>query len=109
MYFLIIIIVLVLVCEDCSQLHHGQCPSHGPLQTIDPVAGFDVQSKKFTNLPVLKGLTVKTSSIPEAGLGVFAVQNIPKRVQFGPYEGEHILKSELSDSANSNYMWEVRM
>ena len=48
---------------------------------------------------------VKESSIPNAGLGVFAKEPIPNRTRFGPYEGE-IIKTE--DKAQiSGYSWQV--
>ena len=48
---------------------------------------------------------VKESSIPNAGLGVFAKEPIPKRIRFGPYKGE-ITKNE--DKAQlSGYSWQV--
>ena len=78
---------------------------------IDPIAGFDDQSKTFTELPIPCGLTVKPSSITGAGLGVFTMthSHIPARIQFGPYNGNLIFKSELTDSTDTNYMWEVRL
>ena len=102
-----IIYCLYVVCDECEDLHHGQCPVHGPLKQFDTSAGFDEPSKKFTDIPVPIGLTVKSSSIANAGLGVFATMHIPSRVRFGPYEGEYILESELTDSMDTSYMWEV--
>ena len=52
-------------------------------------------------------LTVKPSKIPNAGLGVFATQFIPRRVRVGPYEGRRVLKEELTKREDTSYMWEV--
>ena len=52
-------------------------------------------------------LRVKPSSIPRAGLGVFAKQFIPRGVRVGPYEGERVEKDDIGDLANTTYAWEV--
>ena len=52
-------------------------------------------------------VTVKPSSIPGAGLGVFSTTTIEKGVRMGPYEGEKISKSDMGDLHNTAYAWEV--
>ena len=61
----------------------------------------------FTNVPVPAELTIKTSTIPDAGLGVFAKQFIPKSVKVGPYEGRRVLKDEMEYLDDTSYIWEV--
>ena len=95
-----------VVCDDCDALHHGDCPIHGPLKPLDS-AGQDQASLAHTPLPVPAPLTVKPSSIPGAGLGVFTNQFIPKRVRVGPYEGRRVDKLGLEDLKDNAYAWEV--
>ena len=99
--------LLLLVCEDCAEIHHGDCPVHGPLLTLDPSSGHDEASLQYTTLFVPAELTVKPSKIPNAGLGVFATKYIPRGVRFGPYEGRRVLKKELTKGDDTSYMWEV--
>ena len=62
---------------------------------------------KMLQLQVPAQLTVKTSSIPGAGLGVFASQGIARGVKFGPYVGKKVPASHVDEDANTSYMWEV--
>ena len=63
----------------------------------------------FVQLWVPAQLTVKPSSIPGAGLGVFANENIARGVKFGPYVGKKVPASHVDEDANTSYMWEVRI
>ena len=107
-YFVYLIHHSPTVCEDCNDLHHGDCPIHGPLKTLDPNTAFDEASKLLTSVPVPGELTVKTSSIANAGLGVFSKGFIPRGVKVGPYEGRVLWKDEVEDGTDTSYMWEVR-
>ena len=97
----------LLVCKDCEDIHHGDCPIHGPLLTLDPSSGHDEASLQYTTVFVPAELTIKPSKIPNTGLGVFATQFIPRRFTFGPYEGRRVLKEELTEGEDTSYMWEV--
>ena len=100
--------LLLLVCDNCEEFHHGDCPVHGLLLTLDSSSGHDEASLQYTNVFVPVELTVKPSKIPTiAGLGVFATQFIPHGVRFGPYEGRRVLKEELTKGEDTSYMWEV--
>ena len=104
---LICVFLYCLVCEECQDLHCGNCPVHGPLQII-----VDETMEENSNLssavaslpPVLK---ISQSSIPGAGSGVFSASEIPKGVRFGPYKGKKIGREHISDETNTSYMWEV--
>lgn len=48
--------------------------------------------------------TVRPSSIPRAGLGVFANKLIPRGVNLGVYMGK---KTNTDDLKNNAYAWEV--
>ena len=97
---------MLLVCEDCNEFHHGDCPVHGPLLTLGPSDGHDEASLQYTTVFVPDELTVKPFKIRNAILSVFATQFIPRRVRFGPYEGRRVLK-DLTKGEDTSYMWEV--
>ena len=99
--------LLLLVCGDCEEFHHGDCPVHGPLLTLDPSSGHDEASLQYTTVFFPSELTVKPFKIANAGLGVFATQFIPRRFRFGPYEGRRVLKEELTEGEDTSYMLEV--
>ena len=100
--------ILSTVCEDCSELHKGDCPVRGPMLMLDPASGHDEASLKYTSVPVPADLTIQPPKIPGAGLGVFATSIVPRGVRFGPYKGRKVLKSKVDSSTNTSYMWEVR-
>ena len=52
------------------------------------------------------GLAVRTSSIPNAGQGVFAKKAYPARTRFGPYEGKRLTDPKVAQA--SGYSWQVR-
>ena len=77
--------------------------------TLDANSGYDEASRTFTDLPVPAELTVRPSSIPNAGLGVFAKRFILRGVKVGPYEGKHVWKDQVDEGTDTSYMWEVRV
>ena len=103
----LLIKLVLLDCDNCEEIHHGDCPVHGPLLTLDPSSGHDEASLQYTTVFVPAELTVKPSKIANAGLGVFATQFIPRGVRFGPFEGRRKLKEELTEGEDTSYMWEV--
>ena len=52
-------------------------------------------------------LTVKCSAIPDAGLGVYAKEYIPKGTRCGPYKGAIVDKMDIGADVDTAYMWEV--
>ena len=50
---------------------------------------------------------MQPSSIPGAGLGVFANEVIARGVKFGPYEGKRVPASHVDEDTDTSYMWEV--
>ena len=94
-------------CEDCEALHRGDCPTHGPLQVLDETSAFDEASKQYTVTPIPAQFTIKSSSIPNAGNGVFAKQFIPKGTRMGPYQGNPVPKDGMDRLCNTSYLWEV--
>ena len=97
----------IIVCDDCNTFYLGDCPIHGPLKLLDDTAGLDEASLTYTQLPVPCPLTVRTSSIKGAGLGVFTNQLIPKGVRMGPYKGRIVDEHDMGDLQDTTYTWEV--
>ena len=95
------------VCDDCNGLHRGSCPIHGPLKELAGSSDYDKPSLAYTQLPVPAELTIKSSTISGAGLGVFATCFIPRGVRVGPYEGRRVTREILGDVYNTAYLWEV--
>ena len=52
-------------------------------------------------------LTVRPSSIPGAGLGVFANEVIARGVRFEMYVGKKVSASHVDEDTDTSYMWEV--
>uniref|UniRef100_A0A1X7ULJ8 Uncharacterized protein n=1 Tax=Amphimedon queenslandica TaxID=400682 RepID=A0A1X7ULJ8_AMPQE len=99
---------ICVICEDCQKIHHGDCPVHGPLATLDPSSGYNTASLQYTSVPVPRELTVKESKIPKAGLGVFATELIPNGVKFGPYKGQKVYYEDIDEDDDTSYMWEIK-
>ena len=101
------VFILCTVCDDCDKSYYGDCPVHAPLIPLDESQGWDQDSKSFTSVPVPLQVTVKMSSIMNAGKGVFAKEFIPKRTRIGPYKGEVVQKEDVTDETDTSYFWEV--
>ena len=97
------------VCDECNKLHRGECPVHGPLPELEHTVGHDQASLAFTELSVPAQLTVKTSLIPGAGLGVFATSFIPKGVKLGQFDGKMVTGADVENVQSTDYAWEVSM
>ncbi|KAK6298042.1 hypothetical protein J4Q44_G00310970 [Coregonus suidteri] len=93
-----------LYCEDCKSFFMDECELHGPpLFVPDIPAPLGASDRARLTLP--SGLEVRTSSIPEAGLGVFNQGNIvPAGAHYGPYEGELTDKDQAMESG---YSWVI--
>eukprot|EP00794_Sanderia_malayensis_P019464 gene19464-21387_t len=98
-----------LYCEECEDFNHGDCPIHGPLVPVEDnkvdEAMLTVETKARASLP--SSLQIKSSSIPHAGLGVFACEEIEPGVRFGPYQGKKVQKGSARDGRDTSYMWEI--
>ncbi|XP_078321500.1 uncharacterized protein LOC111115202 [Crassostrea virginica] len=93
-----------IFCEECNREHEGDCPYHGPLKIVnDTKQPLGVTDRARKTLP--QGLSIRKSSIPNAGEGVFAEQFIPKRTQFGPYEGE--ITDNQEEAHETGYAWQI--
>ncbi|XP_041921254.1 histone-lysine N-methyltransferase PRDM9-like isoform X2 [Alosa sapidissima] len=93
-----------LYCEDCESFYIDECGVHGPPNfTPDTPAPVGVPDRARLTLP--PGLEVRTSNIPNAGLGVFNQGHaVPRGAHFGPYDGEVIGRDE---AVESGYSWVI--
>ncbi|XP_041032610.1 zinc finger protein 271-like [Carcharodon carcharias] len=93
-----------LFCEDCETFFIEECPVHGlPVFIKDTVVEFSRSDRARLTLP--EGLSIATSKIRKAGLGIWNEGKIiPKGVHFGPYEG--VVSNEES-AAVSGYSWMI--
>ncbi|MCJ8734607.1 hypothetical protein PDJAM_G00237310 [Pangasius djambal] len=84
-----------LYCELCRTFFTSECNVHGPAVFVpDTPVPMGVADRAVQTLP--RGLEVRESSIPDAGLGVFNKgEIIPVGVHFGPYQGE-AMNSDIS-------------
>ena len=64
-------------------------------------------SNAMKTLP--EDLYVIPSTIPEAGMGVFAKKKLEINTRFGPYRGEKVLLDDLEEGRDTSYMWEVNI
>lgn len=61
-----------------------------------------------TSLATLpSSLEIKDSKIPNAGLGVFALNELKCNTRFGPYQGKKVRPDIPRDDIDTSYMWEV--
>ncbi|XP_077198880.1 PR domain zinc finger protein 15 isoform X2 [Paroedura picta] len=74
-------------CEDCSQYHDSECPELGPVVTVKDSF---VLSRARSSLP--SNLEIK--QLEDSTEGVFAVTQMVKRTQFGPFESKRVAKLE---------------
>jgi len=98
-------VCMCVVCEKC-QGATGKWHVHDFLPDLDASAGYDKASRAYTSLPVLFQMTVKPSSIPGAGLGVFANTFISSNVRVGLFEGKIVTGEEMK-ACDTAYAWEV--
>uniref|UniRef100_UPI00398E9A3A histone-lysine N-methyltransferase PRDM9-like n=1 Tax=Pristiophorus japonicus TaxID=55135 RepID=UPI00398E9A3A len=93
-----------LFCEDCETFFIEECPVHGPPVFIKDTMVESSQPDR-ARLTIPDGLSIATSKIRKAGLGVWNEgQVIPKGMHFGPYEG---VVSNEETAAVSGYAWAI--
>ncbi|XP_069492133.1 PR domain zinc finger protein 15 isoform X2 [Ambystoma mexicanum] len=75
-------------CDDCGQYHDSECPELGPVITVQDSF---VQTRARSSLP--SNLEIKF--LDDGIEGVFAVTQLIKRTQFGPFESKRVSKLEM--------------
>ena len=94
-----------IYCEECDELHFGNCPVYGELEPLDET---EMKTNSLSTIPIPKHLSLKVSPIPNAGLGIFAREIIPTRTRMGPYAGT-LVKGSVDDFPNeSEYLWQIK-
>ncbi|XP_057567684.1 histone-lysine N-methyltransferase PRDM7 [Hippopotamus amphibius kiboko] len=91
-----------LYCEKCQNFFIDSCTAHGPPTFVkDSAVEKGHPNRSALTLP--PGLSIRSSGIPEAGLGVWnEASDLPLGLHFGPYEGQI---TEDEEAANSGYSW----
>uniref|UniRef100_A0AAZ3NSS9 SET domain-containing protein n=1 Tax=Oncorhynchus tshawytscha TaxID=74940 RepID=A0AAZ3NSS9_ONCTS len=93
-----------LYCEDWKSFFMEECELHGPAFFVPDIPA-PLGAPDRARLTLLSGLEVRTSGIPEAGLGVFYQGNtVPAGAHYGPYEGEMTDKDQAMESV---YSWVI--
>ena len=96
-----------LDCEECEQFYYDQCPIHNIMIPVADKINKDSGSVDYSHSTLPDGLKIKKSTIPEAGLGVFATQSFNIGTRFGPYEGKKVRPDIPRSTVDTSYMWEV--
>uniref|UniRef100_A0A8D2LGX4 PR domain zinc finger protein 15 n=1 Tax=Varanus komodoensis TaxID=61221 RepID=A0A8D2LGX4_VARKO len=76
-----------LWCEDCNQYHDSECPELGPVVTVKDSF---VLSRARSSLPS----NLEIRQLEDGTEGVFAITQLVKRTQFGPFECKRVTKLE---------------
>ncbi|XP_054983656.1 PR domain zinc finger protein 15 isoform X2 [Sorex araneus] len=79
--------ILFVWCEDCSQYHDSECPELGPVVMVKDSF---VLSRARSSLPS----NLEIRRLEDGAEGVFAVTQLVKRTQFGPFESRRVAKWE---------------
>ncbi|NXW03223.1 PRD15 protein, partial [Fregetta grallaria] len=74
-------------CEDCGQYHDSECPELGPVVTVKDSF---VLSRARSSLPS----NLEIRQLKDGTEGVFALTQLVKRTQFGPFESKRVAKLE---------------
>ncbi|XP_002154805.1 PR domain zinc finger protein 14 [Hydra vulgaris] len=87
------------VCFSCNNCLSGKCKTHGnPMEKLK-------KTNAVLSLP--SGMIIQESSIPNAGLGVFALSVFEAGSLFGKMVGEALNEKEYHARENKAYVWEV--
>ncbi|XP_041088971.1 PR domain zinc finger protein 15 [Polyodon spathula] len=70
-------------CEDCGQYHNTECPELGPVVTVRDSF---VLSRARSSLPD----SLEIRRLADGAEGVFALVQLVKRTQFGPFEAKKV-------------------
>ncbi|XP_053940692.1 PR domain zinc finger protein 15 isoform X2 [Cuculus canorus] len=79
--------IVFIWCEDCRQYHDSECPELGPVVTVKDSF---VLSRARSSLPS----NLEIRQLEDGTEGVFALTQLVKRTQFGPFESKRVAKLE---------------
>ncbi|XP_065775592.1 histone-lysine N-methyltransferase PRDM9-like [Muntiacus reevesi] len=93
-----------LYCEECQNFFIDSCAAHGPPTFVKDCAVEKGHANRSA-LTLPPGLSIRLSSIADAGLGVWnEASDLPAGLHFGPYEGQI---TDDEEAANSGYAWMI--
>ena len=98
--------MFVSVCGKCNLFYEGDCPVHVNIKPCADSATTSTNTNKALE-SVPEGMEVRQSTIPTAGLGVFATRGFAEGSTFGPYDGDKIKGNVPKSGLDTSYMWEV--
>ncbi|XP_028583081.2 PR domain zinc finger protein 15 isoform X1 [Podarcis muralis] len=78
---------VLIWCEDCNQHHDSECPELGPVVMVKDSF---VLSRARSSLPS----NLEIRQVEDGIEGIFAVTQLVKRTQFGPFESKRVTKLE---------------
>ncbi|NXJ61959.1 PRD15 protein, partial [Rostratula benghalensis] len=78
---------LLAGCDDCGLYHDSECPELGPVVTVKDSF---VLSRARSSLPS----NLEIRQLEDGTEGVFALTQLVKRTQFGPFESKRVAKLE---------------
>ncbi|CAF1295848.1 unnamed protein product [Didymodactylos carnosus] len=95
-------------CDECKKYSNGLCSSgcQSYIDNREVPYHLLVKQSDYAKHTVPTGIIVKTSGIPEAGLGVFALKKFKKNTFFGPYTGVRYRSD--ARSYESGYSWIIQ-
>ncbi|KAJ7393848.1 Histone-lysine N-methyltransferase prdm9 [Desmophyllum pertusum] len=97
-----------IFCSQCDKLRIGDCSIHGSLRwQKEPAVVFKKEGLTKARSTIPSNMDLKTSSIPDAGLGIFAKERFESDVVFGPYGGEKIDVADVAPNMDQSYMWDI--
>ena len=97
--FILYTYFLFLVCVPCRKVVGGICEIHG-----NPM---DALPKTMAVLSLPGTMSIQTSLLPGAGLGVFSLVVFEAGSLFGPMVGEKLTPEQHEERGNNEYVWEV--
>ena len=112
-----------LFCDDCQQFYDNICPYHKQVYIVDAQVrvhhrvnatrasilslskSASKHSERIADLTCPDGVIIKTSSVMQAGNGVFVTKDFEKNTYFGPYTGTR--HSNVENALESGYAWSI--
>ncbi|XP_076045824.1 uncharacterized protein LOC143028068 [Oratosquilla oratoria] len=96
-----------IFCDDCDREWEGECLFHSLTLIFDRQVARDGSVPDRARQTVPWPLSINTSKVPGAGLGVWTNADLPPRLVFGPYEGR-LLQETQTPGTESGYGWRIR-
>ncbi|XP_068711466.1 zinc finger protein Xfin-like [Montipora foliosa] len=97
-----------ILCSKCNKLQIGACSIHCNLRWVkEPLEVLVTEGQTKARATIPKNMDLKSSSIPDAGLGIFAKERFESDVVFGPYWGQKITVADVTSSMDQSYMWDI--